>query len=36
MNVRKRILTNLIIIAGAVGITYGIGILVRTLFGVAL
>lgn len=36
MNIRKRILTNLVIIAGAVGITYGIGILVRTLFGVAL
>lgn len=36
MKVRKRILTNLIIIAGAVGITYGIGILVRTLFGVSL
>ncbi len=36
MKVRKRILTNLIIITGAVAITYGIGILVRTLFGVAL
>jgi predicted membrane protein (TIGR00267 family) len=36
MDVRKRILTNLIIIAGAVGIAYGIGILVRTVFGVAL
>jgi predicted membrane protein (TIGR00267 family) len=36
MKVRKRILTNLVIIAGAVGITYGIGTLVRTLFGVEL
>ncbi len=36
MDVRKRILMNLVMIAGAVGITYGIGILVRTLFGVAL
>jgi VIT1/CCC1 family predicted Fe2+/Mn2+ transporter len=36
MDVRKRILTNLAIIAVAVGITYGIGILVRTVFGVSL
>jgi VIT1/CCC1 family predicted Fe2+/Mn2+ transporter len=36
MDVRKRILTNLIILAAAVAVTYGIGILVRTLFGVAL
>ena len=36
MDVRKRILMNLIMIAGAVGITYGIGILVRTFWGVAL
>lgn len=36
MDVRKRILTNLIIITGALGITYSIGILVRTLFGVTL
>jgi len=36
MDVRKRILMNLAMIAGAVGITYAIGILVRTVFGVAL
>lgn len=36
MKIQKRILNNLVIIAGAVGITYVIGIFVRTLFGVAL
>jgi VIT1/CCC1 family predicted Fe2+/Mn2+ transporter len=36
MDVRKRILTNLIMISGAVGITYGIGLLVRNVFGVTL
>jgi len=36
MNVRNRILTNLVIIAAAVGVTYGIGMAVRNLFGVAL
>ena len=36
MNIRKRILMNLVIIAAAVGITYGIGMIVRTLFGIAV
>jgi vacuolar iron transporter family protein len=36
MDVRKRIQMNLIIMAAAVGITYGIGMIVRALFGVAL
>jgi VIT1/CCC1 family predicted Fe2+/Mn2+ transporter len=36
MDVRKRILMNLVMLAGAVGITYGIGLFVRALFGVAV
>lgn len=36
MDVRKRIQMNLVIMAAAVGITYGIGMLVRTFFGVAV
>ena len=34
MNIRKRALTNLVLIALAVGITYLIGIAVRTLLGI--
>ncbi|HTN43369.1 MAG TPA: VIT1/CCC1 transporter family protein [Nitrospiria bacterium] len=34
MDVRKRIMMNLAMVAGAVGITYGIGLLVRAVFGV--
>jgi predicted membrane protein (TIGR00267 family) len=36
MKVRKRIVNNLIIITGAVAVTYGIGILARSLFGIAV
>lgn len=36
MDIRKRILTNLVVIACAAGITYGIGALVRILFGVGV
>ena len=36
MNVRRRIATNLVIIAAAVGITYAIGIVTRTLWGIAV
>jgi predicted membrane protein (TIGR00267 family) len=36
MNVRKRTLTNLVLIAIAVGITYLIGICVRTLLGIQI
>lgn len=36
MDVRKRVLTNLVIIAAAVGITYGIGTLVKALWGISL
>jgi predicted membrane protein (TIGR00267 family) len=36
MDIRKRILTNLIVIACAAGVTYGIGALVRILFGVGV
>lgn len=36
MNVKKRILTNLVIIACAVAITYAIGIAAKTLWGVAV
>ncbi len=36
MDIKKRILTNLMIVAGAVAVTYGIGILVRNLWGVSL
>ena len=34
MDIKKRILTNLAIVAGAVAVTYGVGTLVRTLWGV--
>lgn len=36
MNVRRRIATNLVIIAAAVGITYAIGIVTRALWGIAV
>jgi len=36
MNITRRILINLVIIAAAVGITYGIGMLARTLWGVSV
>jgi predicted membrane protein (TIGR00267 family) len=36
MDVKKRVLMNLILVTAAVGITYGIGLLVRDLFGVNL
>lgn len=36
MNAKKRILTNLIIMAMAVGITYGIGTITKTIFGIAV
>lgn len=36
MNVRKRVLTNLVVIVCAAGISYGIGALVRALFGVGV
>lgn len=36
MNIRRRILTNVVIIAAAVGITYTIGRVVKDLFGIAL
>ncbi|MEW6324506.1 MAG: VIT1/CCC1 transporter family protein, partial [Nitrospirota bacterium] len=36
MEIRKRALMNLVIIAAAVGVTYGIGLLVRSLWGIAL
>lgn len=36
MDVRRRILTNLVIIAAAVGVTYAIGLLTRTLWGVSV
>jgi vacuolar iron transporter family protein len=36
MDVRRRILINLVIIAAAVGVTYAIGMLTRTLFGIQL
>ncbi len=35
MDIRKRILTNLVIIAAAVGVTYSIGLLAKTLWGVS-
>jgi predicted membrane protein (TIGR00267 family) len=36
MNIRRRILTNVVIIAAAVGITYAIGRVVKDLFGIAV
>jgi VIT1/CCC1 family predicted Fe2+/Mn2+ transporter len=36
MDVRRRVLTNLVIIAAAVGVTYGIGVLVQTIWGISL
>lgn len=36
MDVRRRILTNLVIIAAAVGVSYAIGLLTTTLWGVAV
>ena len=36
MNIRKRIITNLVIIAAAVGVTYAIGRLVKEIWGIAL
>jgi VIT1/CCC1 family predicted Fe2+/Mn2+ transporter len=36
MNVRRRIVTNLVILAAAVGVTYAIGLLTRALFGVSV
>jgi VIT1/CCC1 family predicted Fe2+/Mn2+ transporter len=36
MNVRRRIVTNLVIIAAAVAVTYVIGIVTRAVFGVAV
>jgi VIT1/CCC1 family predicted Fe2+/Mn2+ transporter len=36
MNVRRRIVMNLVIIAAAVGVTYVIGVATRALFGIAL
>lgn len=34
MKIKKRILTNLVIIAAAVGISYGIGLLVKSVWGI--
>jgi len=36
MNIRRRILLNLIIIAVAVGVTYGIGIVAKNLWGISV
>jgi VIT1/CCC1 family predicted Fe2+/Mn2+ transporter len=36
MNIRRRVLTNIVIIAAAVGITYAIGRMVKDLFGIAV
>jgi len=36
MDIKKRILTNLVIIACAVAITYAIGIVAKTLWGVSV
>jgi vacuolar iron transporter family protein len=35
MDIKRRILTNLVIVAGAVAVTYGLGILMRQLWGVS-
>ena len=36
MDIRRRIVTNIVIIAAAVGITYAIGRAVKDLFGIAV
>jgi VIT1/CCC1 family predicted Fe2+/Mn2+ transporter len=36
MDVRRRVLTNVVIIAAAVGITYAIGLITKTVFGVSI
>lgn len=36
MDVRKRIVTNLVIITAAVGVSYGIGTLVKALWGISV
>jgi vacuolar iron transporter family protein len=36
MDIRRRIATNIVIIAAAVGITYAIGLAVKDLFGIAV
>jgi VIT1/CCC1 family predicted Fe2+/Mn2+ transporter len=36
MNIRRRIVTNVVIIAAAVGITYAIGRMAKDLFGIAV
>jgi vacuolar iron transporter family protein len=36
MDVKRRVLTNLVIIAAAVGVTYAIGILAKTVWGIAV
>jgi predicted membrane protein (TIGR00267 family) len=36
MNIRKRTVTNLVIIAVAVGITYSIGVLIKRIWGISL
>jgi VIT1/CCC1 family predicted Fe2+/Mn2+ transporter len=36
MDVRRRVLTNLVIIAAAVGVTYAIGIVARALWGISI
>jgi VIT1/CCC1 family predicted Fe2+/Mn2+ transporter len=36
MDVRRRILTNLVIIAAAVGITYAIGVITRSVWGISV
>jgi putative flippase GtrA len=36
MDVRHRVLTNLVIIAAAVGVTYAIGMVARALWGISI
>jgi hypothetical protein len=36
MDVKRRVLTNLVIVAAAVGVTYAIGILARTVWGIPI
>jgi hypothetical protein len=36
MDVRRRILTNLVIIAAAVGVTYAIGVITKAVWGISL
>jgi VIT1/CCC1 family predicted Fe2+/Mn2+ transporter len=36
MDVRQRILTNLVIIAAAVGVTYAIGVVTRSVWGISV